>query len=445
MGSPAWRIRWINVSSQWIFWSSLRRMKTSGELQDAIVIGGGPGGSTAATLLARSGRRILLLEREHFPRFHIGESLLPYNRILFEEMGVLPALEAAGFPRKFGAQFHLGNGLKSLKLRFRDGRFTREPMAFQVERSVFDHILLRHSRSVGADVREGWKFLRAVQGMEDVTVEASDGEGVVHKFQTRFLIDASGRSNITGNQEGLRVNHPRLRKISLFGHFKGVELDDGERAGDMVIVRLANKWFWLIPVSSEKVSVGCVMDRDEFAGLNAGPREIFDRFVTESRTLSRLMKQADLVGDFHTTSDFSYHNKKLVGSRLLRVGDAAGFLDPIFSSGVYLAMYSARLAARAVDNAIHKPSTRERLLGRYEKEVRSALGFYWEMVEGFYTTPFMELFLEPRKRFSLPAAVNAALAGEPSNRWALRWRMRLFFWLVRLQSRRPIVPQIHFT
>ena len=122
---------------------------------DVLVIGGGPGGSAAATLLARAGKNVLLLEKEHFPRFHIGESLLPYNRKLFDEMGVLPTLEAAGFPRKFGAQFHLGNGNKVLKLVFRNGRFTRETSAFQVERATFDHILLKHARSSGAEVREG--------------------------------------------------------------------------------------------------------------------------------------------------------------------------------------------------------------------------------------------------------------------------------------------------
>lgn len=411
---------------------------------DAIVIGGGPGGSTAATFLAQAGCAVLLLEKEHFPRFHIGESLLPYNRDIFEEMGVLPALEAAGFTLKLGAQFHMGNSSKRLKLKFQNGRFTRQTTAFQVERATFDHLLLNHARASGAEVREGWTVMTHETGPDSVTVQARDGVNPPAEFSARFLIDSSGRANVTGNQEGLRTVHPRLKKIALFSHFEGVAMDEGPAAGDIVIVRLENKWFWLIPLAPSRVSVGLVMDQEEFAVAKAPTAEVFARIWQSSREMRARLARARAIMPIQATADFSYYNRRLVGPRLLRVGDAAGFMDPIFSAGVYLAMFSGRLAARTVLAARDRASDRARLFAAYERRIFRAMQFYWEMVEAFYTRPFMELFLEPRAKFSLPDAITAILAGELEGGWAMEWRRRLFFWLVRLQGRWPLVPRVSF-
>ncbi|HTL56857.1 MAG TPA: NAD(P)/FAD-dependent oxidoreductase [Candidatus Limnocylindrales bacterium] len=413
-------------------------------LYDALVIGGGPGGSTVATFLARAGKRVLVLEKEHFPRFHIGESLLPYNRGLFEEMGVLEKLEAVGFPAKLGAQFHLGNASKSLKLIFRNGRFTRQTTAFQVERAFFDHLLLNHSRSSGAEVREGWAVTKFSNSQERVEIQARGDTGQTETLIASFLIDASGRANFTGNQEKLRVVHPKLKKLAVFGHFEGVVLDEGTAAGDTVIVRLENKWFWIIPLSAQKTSVGCVMDQEEFARSKQSPAEIFEQLWGSSAAMRARMAQTKLVNTIQTTSDFSYYNKRLVGPRLLRVGDAAGFMDPIFSAGVYLAMYSGKLASQLVLKSLASGHDGAPLLPAYEKRVFRAMRFYWEMVEGFYTTPFMELFMEPRPKFNLPDAITAILAGELDGGWSMDWRRRLFFWLIKLQSKWPLVPRISF-
>ncbi len=387
---------------------------------------------------------MLVLEKEKFPRFHIGESLLPYNRIIFEQMGVLPKLEAAGLLTKWGAQFHIGNGSKKLKLVFRRGRFTREPSAFQVERAHFDHLLLQHAAESGAEVREGVAVTNFALNADGVTVDTTGAGGVKQTFHAQFLIDASGRGNLTGNIQKLRVVHPRLKKLAVFGHFSGVKLDEGEARGDTVIVRLENKWFWIIPLSEEKISVGCVMDAEEFARERLSPRETFEAIVEGCTVMRERMAQAQLLNNIQTTSDFSYHNRRLVDRRLLRVGDAAGFMDPIFSAGVYLAMYSGKLAAECVSAAQAAGDDGSVRFCAYEKRVRRAMQYYWRIVENYYTTPFMELFMEPRDKFSMPAAVTALLAGEIEGGWKIRWRLWLFFQMVKLQKLFGVVGPVSF-
>lgn len=411
---------------------------------DAIVIGGGPGGSSAASYLAKSGARVLLLEKEFFPRFHIGESLLPYNRAIFDELGVWPKLERAGFPRKFGAQFHIGNGSKSVGFVFANGAFTRHHEAIQVERAKFDEILLRHARELGVDAREGWTVARFEETNSHIEVKATGPKGETELFEAKYLVDASGRGNVTGNQEGIRVVHPNLKKLALFGHFGGVPRPAGPKAGDTVIVRLADKWFWLIPLSAEKTSVGCVMDQAEFARIKQSPAAMFEAAWKSSPILAKWMQAATPLGPIQTTSDFSYSNRRLAGGRLLRVGDAAGFMDPIFSAGVYLAMFTGKLAAEAILKALPTGAPGGAAFARYETKVRKSMSFYWEMVHQFYTTPFLEVFFEPREKFMMASAVNAALAGELGGGWNLRWRMKLFFWIVKLQSRLGFLPRIQF-
>ena len=411
---------------------------------DAVVAGCGPGGSSAAAFLAKAGKRVLVLEQEVFPRFHIGESLLPYNQAIFRELGVLPAIEAAGFPRKLAARFCLTHGQPSTRFVFGAGKFCHEPGVFSVERATFDHILLKHARSCGADIREGWAVTKTTAAPEGVTVSARDPAGTIHNFKASFLIDATGRTNLTGNQEGVREIHPHHKKLAVFNHFTGVVRDPGEADGDTIIVRLENKWFWIIPVTAEKTSVGLVIDREEYQAEGVAPDEVFQRWAKSSAAVQERLRDARPAGPFRTTTDFSYSNRKLVSQRTLRIGDAAGFMDPIFSAGVYLAMWSGKLAAEVVNQAVTQRNDGARALAKFEKRVHAGLRFYWRMVENYYTTPFIELFLQPRNHARLPDAIISVLAGQLEGGWNLRWRLAYFFFLVKMQARRPLVPRLSF-
>jgi FADH2-dependent halogenase len=277
-----------------------------------------------------------------------------------------------------------------------------------------------------------------------VSIEARSPDNQPHTFRGAFLVDASGRGNLTGNQEGVRVIHPRHRKLAIFGQFANVDLPPVPDRTETIIVRLENKWFWIIPLTAEKTSVGLVIDRDEFASSKGTPEEIFQRWVDHSAAVGKRMRGARLLNGMQTTSDFSYYNRRLIGNRLLRVGDAAGFMDPIFSAGVFLAMWSGKLAAEKVTQALAGGEPGRALFADYERRVQRGLKFYWGVVENYYTTPFMELFLQPRDHFDLPSAVIAVLAGEVEGSWALRWRVKYFKLLIKLQARFPLVPRLSF-
>ncbi len=419
---------------------------------DCVVVGGGPAGSVAGAFLARAGLRTLIVEKERFPRFHIGESLLPAGNAILREIGAWEKIEQAGFMPKFGAEFHVGDRPAVFKrIRFRDGMLRNCDSTFQVERARFDDLLLRHAGELGCEVREETR-LTAARELEDgagweVTVESAAGDGGgSQSLRAGWVIDASGRDNVfTHPLKSRRVdpggNLPK--RAAIYAHFGGVAREPGELAGNIIIVRHADGWFWLIPLDAERTSVGLVVSLERMKASGLKPAELFEKTVAESPKLAALMAGAEAATPFHVTADFTYRAKEFAAPRMLLVGDAAGFFDPIFSSGVFLALNSAKLAAAAVVRAEAKgraltPAEQR----RYTRAAGRAGGIFQKLILAFYDNASYSVFVDRHPPLGLGGAVNSVVAGNTRLPWRAWWRYQAFLLICRLQRYFPIVPAI---
>ena len=403
-------------------------------MRDVIVIGGGPAGTTAATLLAQQGLSVTLLERERFPRFQIGESLLPYNNDLFDRLGVTDLLMQGDYFPKYGAYFVTGDGEVGYRFRFDQRLDDPYRRSFQVKRSEFDHLLLRNAAKHGVEVMEETPV---------TSVDLSDpAKAVVNgNLEARFVIDASGHGSVVGNRAAGREDVPSLKKIAFFAHYRNVHRDEGKDAGNTVIVVLRDAWFWLIPINAELMSVGLVVDREHFLRCGLEPEALLERTIAGTPFMAERMKDASRVSQIYARKDFSFRMRRLSGSNFALIGDAAGFLDPIFSTGVFLAMKSADMASGAVVERLSTGSMEA--LCRYESEMQRGLDKYLRFIEHFYDRDFLEVFLHPSERWGLLTAVVGVLAGDIFATRNNRFRLWLFFMLVRLQKRLgKIAPRI---
>ena len=422
---------------------------------DVAIVGGGPAGSTAATLLARAGRKVVVFERERFPRFHIGESLLPFSMKAFKRMDLLEKFERAGFLKKYGGEFFSACGDEGVKFYFKDAYQSKTDHSFQVTRSEFDKLLLDHARESGAEIREQTSVEQVEFGGDGVTVRWKDvprnpgtarstngAEPPADEIRARYLIDASGRNSLLGAKFNLRKTYRHLQKLSIFAHYDGMSRAEGIDGTLTTLVRGIDRWFWIIPLTATRTSVGVVLDGDVFKRSKKSAEDFLEEAIAEQPILTRRMTHAHRASQVHVAADFSYRNKRLFGDRWLLAGDAAGFIDPIFSSGVFLAVFSGELAADALHVILDQPAKRKRLFRDYEKQVNRAMDVYLRFINAWYTKEFIEVFSSPRQVFNLPPAVNAVLGGNTGTQFGIKWRMWVFYFLVWLQRHYPIVPRL---
>lgn len=410
---------------------------------DAIIIGGGPGGSTAGSALARAGKKVLLLEKERFPRFKVGESLIPHGNDELRAIGVWEKLEQGGFMPKFGAEFVLGNSKASTRVLFGRHLAPRYAQTFQVERSRFDHLLLDHAISLGCEV---WQetMVQSVAVSENGVVVTCVRGGETHELKARWILDASGRDAFLGKQLNLAKTDLGLpKKFATFAHFHGVLRNDAPAQGHITIVRLDFGWFWMIPLDAEKTSIGLVQSLEHFRATGMKPEEFFDHVVATTTELQRRMKDAVRVSEFYFAGDYTYRYLQNAGPRWLLIGDAAGFIDPIFSSGVMLAIKSGFKAAQEIVSAdtAGGPLT-VRAQERYTKEVGKMCEVFLNLIKMFYHNQSFEVFMTPCPFKSMEAAVNNLVAGNTSLSWGLRVRVWMFYAICSLQKRFAIAPRL---
>jgi flavin-dependent dehydrogenase len=401
-------------------------MDTAAEVCDVAVIGGGPGGSTAAILLARKGYKVIALEKAHHPRFHIGESLLPMNLPVFERLGVLDKVRAMGV-FKPGADFEANNERGYNNYAFARAIGNSPPHAYQVWRQDFDQMLYQHARESGADAREGHEVMKVEQAnSRDTRLEVRADDGRSYNIQARYLVDASGRDAFLSSKKQLRRKNNEHQSAAIFGHFRGAELRPGEDAGNISIYRFDFGWMWMIPLPDGVMSIGAVC-RPEYLKRRKGRTvEFLIETLHQNTALKARMQRAELIGEVHVTGNYSYDSTQMGGPGWVMVGDAFAFLDPVFSSGVYLAMSGAEQAAEVVDASLREPKRELALQRKLEKRQRAGMARFSFFIYRFNGPVLTQMFSEPRNVCQLEQGVISMLAGDLFDSPKVLRRLSLF-------------------
>ena len=358
---------------------------------DCIVVGGGPAGSTAAALIAEAGHSVLLLERDSMPRAHVGESLMPETYWIFERLGVLDKLRESPFPHKVGVQFVTDSGKESAPFFFRSHDPRDCSQTWHVDRAEFDKMLWDNAVEKGAECLDAIRVLEVqFHGKQATGVKIKSAGGKTSEVAARVIVDATGQQALLATKLNLRVMNPDLRKAAIWGHFRGGLRDEQGGGVKTVILHTTSKrtWFWYIPMANDLVSVGVVGDRDALLKGRGTPEETFQEELRDCSALGQWLADATAADPLQVLKEFSYTTTQSAGDGWVLVGDAWGFIDPIYSSGVYFALKSAELAADAIIDGIEQGDLSATMLGRWSVDFERQTGLIRKLVYAFYSGEF---------------------------------------------------------
>ena len=395
---------------------------------EVLVIGGGPAGTTFGTFMAQRGRKVTLLEKDFHPRFHIGESLLPMNLPIMQRMGVLEKIRRIGVP-KMGADFSApGMGDDYNTYRFANALGSSPDHAFEVRRSEFDQTLFEHCKAAGVDAREGTRVTSVVPGADGShRVIAVDESGQESHWETDFLVDASGRDTFLSSANGWKSRNPRHASAAVFAHFEGVLRRPGPDQGNISIYWFEQGWIWLIPLREDVMSIGLVCRPDYLKTRQGSLDDFLWNTLQGVPEIRQRTQRARALVTAQATGNYSYLSSRMCGRGFLMIGDAYAFIDPVFSSGVYLAMSSAERAVDVAEAWLSK-NRRAWARARHRYEVTSRRGlscFSWFIYR--FTTPAMRFLLShPRNTFRVVDGVTSMLAGDVFDNRNIRLRLWFF-------------------
>ncbi|MDO9074912.1 MAG: NAD(P)/FAD-dependent oxidoreductase [Rubrivivax sp.] len=379
---------------------------------DVLVVGGGPAGATIATLLARQGRHVVVLEKAHHPRFHIGESLLPANLPLLDKLGVREQVAAIGMP-KWGVDFSSPQHAHPSALAFGDAWDKSMPMAWQVRRADFDDILFRNARASGAVTHEGCRVKRVDFDADGASVDAVQDDGTTQRWRARYVVDASGRDTLLAQQNGWKQKNRKHDSAALYGHFSGAQRQSGRLAGNISIFWFFHGWFWFIPLADGSTSVGAVCWPHYLKSREKPLPAFFADTIALCPALQQRLHGATLMdGRIYATGNYAYSADRCAGERFLMLGDAYAFIDPVFSSGVYLAMVGAFEGADVVAAALDRPAQAPAARRRFEHVMRRGPREFSWFIHRMTNPALRDLFMHPQNPLRMQEAVLSLLAGD---------------------------------